>query len=230
MSDNFLTTATSELNLTYAFDAEINGERCFNWNHQLNDNSNALLVSGPNASGKSLFMTYMQLCCKDAKIAKRAVCMANRTSSGMEKVFIFGDEHEQSTGATSIGVVVNCAESSQNEDSKPWMAIFDEPDIGLSEGYQKAMGAYIGQFMVANSENPLCKGIIIVSHCKALMREALKYASDANTMYMDEKVTFKDWLEREEPAYSVDELLALRKLGADRKAAVWRTQELAKQD
>lgn len=60
--------------------------------------------------------------------------MRNRTSNGIERSFVFGDEGSQSTGATSLSVAIKCLSITLKED-KDSLAILDEPDVGLSDYY-----------------------------------------------------------------------------------------------
>lgn len=167
--------------------------------------SNVVIIYGENASGKSLFSSIIEQCARSEKIGCRNACMRNRTSSGIEKAFIFGDEGSQSTGATSLSVAVKCLSNTLKED-KDSLAILDEPDVGLSDYYTPALGKYIAEQMVIAPEHV---GLVLVSHSKLLMKSFLDtYNKPVSTIGINTELSLNDWISKNEIA-TLDELLSL---------------------
>lgn len=170
-----------------------------------NADSNVVIIYGENASGKSLFSSIIEQCARSEKIGCRNACMRNRTSSGIEKAFIFGDEGSQSTGATSLSVAVKCLSNTLKED-KDSLAILDEPDVGLSDYYTPALGKYIAEQMVTAPEHV---GLVLVSHSKLLMKSFLEtYNKPVSTIGINTELSLNDWISKNEIA-TLDELLSL---------------------
>lgn len=167
--------------------------------------SNVVIIYGENASGKSLFSSIIEQCARSEKIGCRNACMRNRTSSGIEKAFIFGDEGSQSTGATSLSVAIKCLSNTLKED-KNSLAILDEPDVGLSDYYTPALGKYIAEQMVTSPEHV---GLVLVSHSKLLMKSFLEtYNKPVSTIGINTELSLNDWISKNEIA-TLDELLSL---------------------
>lgn len=167
--------------------------------------SSVVIIYGENASGKSLFSSIIEQCARSEKIGCRNACMRNRTSSGIEKAFIFGDEGSQSTGATSLSVAVKCLSNTLKED-KDSLAILDEPDVGLSDYYTPALGKYIAEQMVTAPEHV---GLVLVSHSKLLMKSFLEtYNKPVSTIGINTELSLNDWISKNEIA-TLDELLSL---------------------
>jgi hypothetical protein len=155
-----------------------------------------------------------------------SVSIRERTGSGsgemsrMGQVFMFGDETEQSTGATSVRVVKNALEKNV---ARPGgcILILDEPEMGLAEGYAHALGGYIAAQSKTMSRH--CAGVVVVTHSRAMvagMKEGLGRNPTFVTTSMSpvEDVSVKDWLDRTD-RYDLEALLALPDINHDR----WRT-------
>jgi hypothetical protein len=100
--------------------------------------SRILLISGDNAGGKSFFCKYLsQFVREETKMEVMRIGMEMRTTGGMVRSFVFGDEGRCSTGELTahsiLGVIHNSRQRGHSH-----MVCLDEPDVGLSEGYQAA--------------------------------------------------------------------------------------------
>jgi hypothetical protein len=194
-------------------------------------NPRLLLIVGENAEGKSLFLRLLSAKSKavaEDKVLTVSISIRERVgggSNGMGRIaqaFMFGEEAEQSTGATSAGVVDQAFGQLDREGTKTILAL-DEPEMGLSDGYARAMGELIGTRAAGIPDG--CLGVVVVSHNRALVRGLVHANLEATGQLptlvhvgpnRDQELT--DWLEATEHR-TVDELLALRALGMDR----WRT-------
>lgn len=180
------------------------------------------VVTGENASGKSLFVRVAADLVDKQDTLPVSVSIRERTASGLSeiadlrRVFMFGDEHEQSTGATSVQVV---ATAFRNVDRpKGAMLILDEPEMGLAEAYTRALGEFIGQ--QARDIPAKCIGVLVVTHSRALV-QGLCDGYDKTPTHVavsaeaPAEAGIQRWLDTVEHR-TVDELLALRDVGLDR--------------
>jgi hypothetical protein len=175
----------------------------------------AVLV-GDNASGKSLLVRVLSAGLREKDAMAVSVSIRERTGAGlgemarMAQAFMFGDEGDQSTGATSIQVVQNALEN--NLDRKDGcLLILDEPEMGLAEGYSHALGQYIAQ--QSKTMPRKCGGVIVVTHSRALVR-GVKAGLGRNPTFVVtgtapvEKPSVSKWLARTDE-YDIETLLAL---------------------
>lgn len=178
-----------------------------------------MVIAGENVAGKSLF--FQVLCSKVANAGPLPIRLSIRERtgagasdmSGMRRVMMFGDEAEQSTGATSVQAVVTAF---KNLD-RPQGSILglDEPELGLSDGYTRALGTYIGT--EARNVPDVCAGVVVVTHSRNLAG-ALVDAYGAQPTFVhagESSKTLEQWLSDPEHR-SVEELLALPEIGLAR--------------
>ncbi len=176
-------------------------------------------VIGDNASGKSFITSNLLGIANNAyKVKGYHIGMKNRTSSSIESAFIYGEESTQSTGATTLNAVIgglnNVRNHAENNDSK-MLLMLDEPTIGLSIGYEKAMGKYIAKIFNEIKDLDNFIGIMIVSHSKTMFEEMEKAGVEISVMSVGQCLTMKQWREKEEDN-TIEELLDLRKKGRDK--------------
>jgi energy-coupling factor transporter ATP-binding protein EcfA2 len=171
-----------------------------------NENSKTLIIYGDNASGKSFFSSIINQIFNQEKVPVRSVSMANRTKSGMEKAMIFGNESEQSTGTTSVSVISLALNSALNDDDDS-LVILDEPDIGLSPRFSKALARYINDFYLNESDN---KYLVLVSHNAEFMSHFLKLSKvPVSSIGINTTMSLTEWINNDVEA-TVDELLGLK--------------------
>lgn len=187
-----------------------------------------LLIAGENASGKSLFAQCLASLAHRQDIAPITVSIRERTGSGLSgiegfrKVCMFGDESEQSTGATSFKVIptaFNTLQGRADADKRAFL-LLDEPDLGLSEGYSGALGRDLaGRYQ---SVGPSAAGLALVTHSRALVRGLLAGVSQPPSFIkFGETADLTTWLAGE-PERSAQELKDLHALSLERWRAVRR--------
>lgn len=187
-----------------------------------------LMIAGDNGSGKSLAVEYLRGWVKVFhEFATVQVSIRERTGAGlsdmagMRRTFMFGDESEQSTGATSVRTTETAFKTLADriKDGNPAILVLDEPDIGLSRSFAGAMGQYIGQrFKEVNSDNAY---LVIISHNQTLAQELAKeLRQDPAFVHMETPKTFKEW-STENRIRSIDELLQLPENDFKGRRAVW---------
>jgi len=129
-------------------------------------NGRILVLTGGNASGKSLACRFLEANAKDdagKAVEFMRVGMAKRTEGGVIRAMMFGDEERDSTGGVSAGVVATGMDTCRGRKAAHFLCL-DEPDIGLSERMQGGLGAALASF--AASMPDLTLGLVVVTHSR----------------------------------------------------------------
>lgn len=134
-----------------------------------------IVVTGENASGKSFFRRIVRGLCRRAEIECIHISMEARSGDGSSfgglRPFVYGDENQQSTGENSAGTVLGGIRTCQGRDNAHVM-VWDEPDLGLSDGWAAGMGEAIAAF--AREPGKHTKAIVLVTHRRALIAPLLE--------------------------------------------------------
>ena len=186
-------------------------------------NSKLVIVTGENASGKSLFVRVSAAALqRDDGALAVTVSIRERAGGGphelgnLRRAMMFGDETEQSTGATSVGVVQTAFDNLDREQGS--VLITDEPELGLSEAYARALGKLIGRR--SRDLSKACRGVFVVTHSRPLVRGLLDgYEAPTHvSVGADDdqrRAGLQRWLNDDEHR-TVEQLLGLRDAGLDR--------------
>lgn len=176
------------------------------------------VVTGDNASGKSLFVRVIAARSQLAKILPIAISIRERTGSGsgemsrFKQTMMFGDESENSTGAGSVAVT-STAFANLKRDEKT-LLILDEPELGLADSYAGALGAYIAGEAAKIPDT--CAGVVVVTHNKGLVRGLLEASAERPTfVHTGAELGLDAWV-NDTTVRSLDELLALPMVGHNR--------------
>lgn len=194
-----------------------------------------MMICGDNGSGKSLAVEYLRSWSKAFhEFATVQVSIRERTGAGlsdmagMRRTFMFGDESEQSTGATSVRVATTAFSTLADrvKDAKPAILVLDEPEIGLSRSFAGAMGKYIGRsFKALNSDNAY---LVVISHNQSLAQELSKeLGQEPAFVHMQTPKSFKDW-SNESNIRSIEDLLMLPENDFKGRRAVWALEDVIK--
>lgn len=195
-----------------------------------------VFMAGPNATGKSLLSKIVQAFGKKHfNTSPINVSMVERTGSGtsemagMRRMFMFGDESEQSTGATSADTARKGLENAKSyaNEGKRALLVLDEPEIGLSEGYEYALGLLIGQKTLELPASAC--GVLVISHSKALA-EGLKEGLGAPPSFLftgEKPLSLEDWMTTKE-RLSIEDLSSLERRGLETWQAVEKVLDSSK--
>lgn len=178
-----------------------------------------LVVTGENASGKSLLFRVLSAKINQAKATPVTLSIRERAGSGgsdmggIRRVLMFGEESEQSTGATSVTSIKSAFEQNLDRPGGTVLGL-DEPELGLSEGYASALGMYIGQ--QTRSIPAACAGVVVVTHSRPLVRGLIDgYGARPTHVALGCEADLDRWLDEPE-VRSVEDLLALSDVGLER--------------
>jgi len=171
--------------------------------------SKVAVVFGDNASGKSLVTLAMRAFLgprDETGVEIFKVSMQTRTAAGMAGVFMYLDEEYSSTGASSLHVVTTAFHNARERENPVWL-ILDEPDIGLSDKYASAMGAYLAREI--NSLPDQVRGVVIISHSRPLLRRMRANLDEPpHEVSMGAAQSLDEYLNPSEPQEaSIEELL-----------------------
>jgi energy-coupling factor transporter ATP-binding protein EcfA2 len=135
-------------------------------------NQRVLLITGGNASGKSFVCRYLNEVARDGDNPPlfMRIGMGKRTESGITRALMFGDEDRESTGLISSNCVSSGISTCRSKEA-PHCLCLDEPDIGLSEEMQHAMGAILSDFAADLPVHTL--GLIVVTHSRPIAQQVL---------------------------------------------------------
>lgn len=183
------------------------------------ENSPKLIVFlGDNGSGKSLLTTQMTAMAKKIhNVSGYSMSMHTRTKEGNFKVFMYEPEEDNSTGVITVSAVmqgVNHCFSNAKKGSD-MMLLLDEPTLGLSSRYERAMGKYLVDNIKENEGNEHFKGVLLVTHSKDMVREIVESGYLPSLVSVNNERTLKEWLDDNSSA-TVEELLSLKKTGLER--------------
>jgi hypothetical protein len=193
-------------------------ERLFPSKLEVGTREDVLVVTGENASGKSLaFLILNNLVRSFGKEDKIDVLvmdigMSRRTRSGIERAFMFGDEHLDSTGNISIKVMQTGVANSRSKDQHHYLML-DEPDIGVGEGYHSAIGQFLGDFAASLPEK--CLGLIVATHSRKITRKLLDAGASSLRLGSDLR-DVKEWVTHGDIEKSLDDLVALKTISLER--------------
>jgi hypothetical protein len=183
-----------------------------------------LVVTGENAAGKSLaFMLINQLgrnFAKEDKIALEVmdIGMGRRTTSGVTKAFMFGDENIDSTGNISIKVMQTAVSTSKNQTNFHYLML-DEPDIGVGEGYHNAIGKFLSNF--ANDMPEKCLGLVVATHSRRIAEKLLDAGASSLRLGGDLRPV-REWVRNGDIEKSLEDLINLKDVSGHRFRAVSR--------
>ena len=191
------------------------------------------VVAGANASGKSLFVQIVAGRAHRQQTLAVSISIRERTGAGTHEMagfrrsMMFGDESEQSTGATSVATVKKAFLNLLNyAQERPVLLILDEPEMGLSEDYAAAMGTWLArETLRLPADQPNLLGVVVVSHSRPLVRAmARELATVDQALHfvgMDGGPSLTAWLD-DATERTVEDLLALPALGTERRKIITR--------
>ena len=171
------------------------------------------VMTGPNVSGKSLARKVLYHIHKDSKIEYIHTSQQARSTGGIMRAFMYGDEAEESTGYNSIGTLLGAFKTAKARTASVSI-LFDEPEIGCGEELQAAIGVRIAQEINAI---PNLAALFVVTHSRYVVKQLLSL-SPTHLRLGDGEYSLQEWCEREvTPVVSLE---SLRETGIERWRAV----------
>ena len=125
-----------------------------------------LVITGENATGKSLLRRILQQLSRDDKVEAMAISPEYRQMGGIARAFVFGDETYEASGQIACHVVTTAIRTSKGRET-PHIIILDDVDVGLSDnasaGVAEAIVAY------CNEPGPHLGFVTVITHRKPIL-------------------------------------------------------------
>jgi hypothetical protein len=197
-------------------------------------NDRVLLITGENAGGKSMTAeilgtwAYQMAKLDGVGLEIMDLGMKRRTTSGIERGFIFGSEPQgESTGHVSVHVALSALENSRKRQGPHWL-VLDEPDVGLGDGYHAALGRTFAAF--AEELPDLCRGFVVVTHSR-IIASSLVGAGAASLRIGPDLRPVRRWLQEGDVEKTESDLAALAEtVHLNRKRITAMLREVTKKD
>lgn len=179
------------------------------------------VITGPNTSGKSLLRKIIHNRYSERKWQYVNVSQEGRcASSGIQRLFLYGTETDESTGYNSVKMLLKAIQSGQSYE-KTFGMMLDEPEIGCGEEVQGALGVRIARDI---DTMPNLHALYIVTHSRELVRHLLPI-NPTHWRLGGDNMTLEQFVERPVILADLDEVLAT---GKERWHAVHQVIEAGK--
>lgn len=162
-----------------------------------------VLVVGENATGKSLLRRIVCSWAREQGHEAIALSMAGRTTAGFERLVVYGHEGDESTGRNSAHTVTMGIKTCRERERKH-IVFWDEPDLGLSDGWSAGVGVAIRDFALDMPDHTLAA--FCVTHSKALVRQLLPARPHFVGMGPQCPASVEAWLDYEPAPLPIEQL------------------------
>jgi hypothetical protein len=206
-----------------------NGKTCIHFSSTDSDNhdDNLILMSGENASGKSIVCRMLARMAAESGIEHLEVSMGDRNGKNpFDKVRDFaryGEECAESTGYLTFQRILKDRKRLIAGD-KDFVFTIDEAELGLSEEYHKALGQFIAETHIAFAETGRCKMFLVCSHSKTLLNGILAALNSKPSSLLLSlsgcSTTLYEWLAMPVQHRTIDELLSLPSRAAAKRTEI----------
>lgn len=166
--------------------------------------SKLIIAAGENATGKSLYRRLVQIDSQQRKVECIHISVEGRRSVAYSPwlAFVYGDEENNSTGANSASTILGGIKTSRSREEKH-VLVFDEPDLGMSEGACMGAGAAIAEFLSDAPEN--LEACVIITHSRHLL-DKLRNIPHHFLHFGEEEYNIDSWVSRPVIERSLEEL------------------------
>lgn len=131
-------------------------------------NPRVCVITGGNASGKSLLRKLIYNEYQDNKTELMHISQAARCRSGIVRGFMYGSEEDESTGFNSTKTILKLIQTANSRDNQ-YGILLDEPEIGCGEELQAGLG-----FRMMCAIKDSCKNMdtcFVISHSKQFVQQ-----------------------------------------------------------
>jgi hypothetical protein len=163
-----------------------------------------IIASGENASGKSFYRRLVQIECREAKTECIHVSVQGRREVAYNPIMamVYGDESCDSTGSNSASTIQGGIRTSQGRET-PHVVVFDEPDLGMSEGASMGAGTALRDWLREPPEHLVAA--VVISHSRELLRKFLDLPHHF-IGFGSEPHTLESWVNRPVVERSLEDL------------------------
>lgn len=152
-----------------------------------------VVVAGENGSGKSLFRRVICQIARAANVEAIHISLEGRADGGVIRAMVYGSEADDSTGDNSATTVVTGIRTCRSREN-PHIIVWDEPDIGLSDGHAAGVGILLREFV----ENPgkHTRAVFVTSHNRHLLGQLVAAKPHFMCLGDERTETLEQWLAR----------------------------------
>jgi hypothetical protein len=168
---------------------------------RMGKNCRVLIITGENAGGKSFIRRIFQAFLGNRRkpISSYSFSMEARSRSASDgNIFLtlaYGDEGYAATSANTVRSIRTILDTS-DKGEKMHIIIIDEPEIGLSEETELAVGRMISERL--SDEWPDNRvGVVVMTHSKHIVRELMGLPGSKFLNLFNRYPTADAWLGRE---------------------------------
>ncbi len=171
------------------------------------DNPKLVIITGPNACGKSVLRKILHNRASEAKLMYVNTSQEGRIqSSGLERLMLYGTETDDSTGYNSVKQLTKCFQSIKSYE-KPCVVMLDEPEIGCSEEVQAAIGQRIAQEWSQPDNMLAVRAFFIITHSRQVVKHALP-ANPSHWRLCDDGMSLEQFVNREVVPVNLEQMMA----------------------
>lgn len=184
-----------------------------------NQNSKVVIITGDNASGKSLLLKVLKNYAKKTFNIKSIMVSLKEQLNPLgvdqteqRRMVCLKDDLNYSTGVSSVESVKRSFDIMKKwtQDSDT-IILLEEPEIGLAQGYEYALGQFIAENTLKEKDNEAFSGLIIITHSKNVMKGILEQGVEPIFINMGKDfISMENWLNIDDKK-TVGQLLELLK-------------------
>lgn len=160
--------------------------------------AHVVVVVGENASGKSFLRRLMCAVLHDAGHDLIHLSMEGRFdyngNLGAMRGMLYGDEQHEATGVNSAHLITRGLSNCESRRDTSHGIIWDEPELGLSEGAQMGVGAELAEGLVKTPVPTVAA--VLITHSKPLVRRLVEIEPNFVFVGEDPPLTMEGWLKR----------------------------------
>lgn len=168
--------------------------------------SRLVLITGENATGKSFVRRVLHALLQRESIEFMHISAEGRSMGGFQRAFLYGSEEYESTGWISCKTIISGIKTCQGRD-KPHVIFYDEPDLGLSEGYSAGLGLKIKDFVQNLPDKTFA--IFITTHSRTLAKQLLPCCP--YHLRLGGAPDLENWLKSEVIPLNIDDLAEIQR-------------------
>jgi len=162
-----------------------------------------LIVTGENAGGKSFIRRVFQAFLADRRppIVSYTFCMEARSRSAEDANLLlgmaYGPEARYATSVNTMRAIRSILDTSEKaSNDRRHVIILDEPEIGLSEESELAIGKMVAERLSGDWPHKRA-GVVVMTHSRHVVRALMGIDGAKFLNLFDRYGSAEEWLERE---------------------------------
>jgi hypothetical protein len=175
-------------------------------NPKFDTSGSVMVVTGSNATGKSLVRRVICGNLKRLGIEAIHLSQQGRAQGGIARCFIYGSEDDESTGFISAKTFQGAFRTMRGRE-QAHVVIWDEPEIGMGEELQLGTADWLYNELARDWPKHLC-GVVVLTHSRIFASKVMGFP-DSKWLNMNGYGTLEEWLSRKIVPVGPEELIEL---------------------